>query len=127
MHTYSEALELALISARNARFTSNKQTARELWKMAQEYQAEAATLGNGKLALCRPPASGDRSLVPVAIVEGIKLAPEPPLRSRGGPLTFDPRIEYGLVALASKLLLLPLLLDPRLLMGVHVRQAVTRH
>jgi hypothetical protein len=65
----------------------------------------------------------------VAIVEGIKLAPEPPLRSRGGPMTFDPRIEYGLVPLASKLLLLllPLLLDPRLLIGVHVRQAVTRH
>jgi hypothetical protein len=29
MHTYSEALKLALMSARNARFTSNKQTARE--------------------------------------------------------------------------------------------------
>jgi hypothetical protein len=38
MRTYREALELALMSARNARLTSDKQTARELWKMAQEYQ-----------------------------------------------------------------------------------------
>ena len=45
MHTYSEALELALMSARNARLTSEKRTARELWKIAQEYQAEAARLG----------------------------------------------------------------------------------
>jgi hypothetical protein len=49
MHTYSEALELALISARNARFTTNKETACELWKIAQEYRAEAAKLGDGKL------------------------------------------------------------------------------
>jgi hypothetical protein len=45
MHTYSEAFELAVISAHNARITSDKPTARELWKMAQEYQAEAAQLG----------------------------------------------------------------------------------
>ena len=63
----------------------------------------------------------------MAIVEGIELAPEPPLLGRGGSLTFNPRIKDGLDALASKLLLLPLLLDPRLLIGVHVRQAVTRH
>jgi hypothetical protein len=49
MHTFSEALELALMSARNVRFTSNKQAAHELWKIAQEYQAEAAKLGDGKL------------------------------------------------------------------------------
>jgi hypothetical protein len=35
--------------ARNARFSSNKQVVRELWKMAQEYQSEAAKLGDGKL------------------------------------------------------------------------------
>ena len=46
MHTYSEAVELASMSARNARSASTKQAARELWKMAQEYQAEAAKLGN---------------------------------------------------------------------------------
>jgi hypothetical protein len=45
MHTYSEVLELAIMSARNARLASTKQAARELWKIAQEYQAEAAKLG----------------------------------------------------------------------------------
>jgi hypothetical protein len=36
------------MSARNARSASTKQVARELWKMAQEYQADAAKLGNGR-------------------------------------------------------------------------------
>jgi hypothetical protein len=45
MHTYSEAFELATMCARNARLASTKQVAQELWKMAQEYQAEAANLG----------------------------------------------------------------------------------
>jgi hypothetical protein len=45
MRTYSEALELALMSARNARSASTKKVAGELWKMAKEYQAEAAKLG----------------------------------------------------------------------------------
>jgi hypothetical protein len=54
MRTYSEALELALMSAPNARLASNRQAARELWKIAQEYQAEAAKLGDGK-----PPDIGD--------------------------------------------------------------------
>jgi hypothetical protein len=49
MRTYKEALELATMCARNACLSSNKQVARELWKMAQEYQAEAAKLDNGKL------------------------------------------------------------------------------
>jgi hypothetical protein len=49
MRTYSEVLELALMSARNARLCSNKQVARELWRTALEYQAEAAKLGDGKL------------------------------------------------------------------------------
>ena len=59
MRTYSEAFELALMSARNARSASTKQVARELWKMAQEYQAEAAAkLGNGRvLDLGSPPDS----------------------------------------------------------------------
>jgi hypothetical protein len=56
MRTYSEALELAVMSARNARLASNKQVARELWKMAQEYQAEVAKLGNGRVPdLGNPP------------------------------------------------------------------------
>jgi hypothetical protein len=45
MHTYSEALELAMMSARNARISTDKRVAQELWKMAQEYHAEAAKLG----------------------------------------------------------------------------------
>jgi hypothetical protein len=45
MHTYTEVLELAIMSARNARLASTKQVAQELWKIAQEYQAEAAKLG----------------------------------------------------------------------------------
>jgi hypothetical protein len=49
MRTYSEAFELALMSARNARSAGTKQVARELWKMAQEYQAEVAKLGNGRV------------------------------------------------------------------------------
>jgi hypothetical protein len=36
-------------SKRNARYTSNKQTACELWKIAKEYRAEAAKLGDGGL------------------------------------------------------------------------------
>jgi hypothetical protein len=49
MRTYDKVLELALMSARNARSASTEQAARELWKMAQEYQAEAAKLGNGRV------------------------------------------------------------------------------
>ena len=49
MRTYSEALELAIMCARNARLTSNRQVARELWKMAQEYRAEVAKLGDGRV------------------------------------------------------------------------------
>jgi len=46
MHPYSEALELAIMSARNARISTDKRVAQELWKMAQEYRAEAAKLGD---------------------------------------------------------------------------------
>jgi hypothetical protein len=59
MRTYSEALELALTSARNARLTSDKRTAREFWKMAQEYQAEAAELGDSGPPDLGDPPSGD--------------------------------------------------------------------
>jgi hypothetical protein len=44
MRTYSEACELAMMSARNSHHSTDKQVARELWKMAQEYQTEAAKL-----------------------------------------------------------------------------------
>ena len=49
MRTYEELLELANLCARNARISSEKEVARELWKMAQEYQAEATKLNNGRL------------------------------------------------------------------------------
>jgi hypothetical protein len=54
MRTYSEALELVVMSARCARGASNNQVARELWKIAQEYQVEAAKLNGGT-----PPDIGD--------------------------------------------------------------------
>jgi hypothetical protein len=34
MHTYSEALNLAMMCVRNAHLSSDKEVARELWKMA---------------------------------------------------------------------------------------------
>ena len=58
MRTYDEALELAVMSARNARLSANKQVARELWKIAQEYQAEAAKLANGRLPDIGDPPQG---------------------------------------------------------------------
>jgi len=58
MRAYNEALQLALMSARNARQTSDNQTARELWRIAQEYQAEAAKLGEGKLPDIGDPPQG---------------------------------------------------------------------
>ena len=58
MHTFSEVLELAMMSARNARCASTKQVARELWKIAQEYQAKAAELDNGRLPDLGDPPQG---------------------------------------------------------------------
>jgi hypothetical protein len=49
MRTNYDVFELAVMSARRARGASNRQTARELWKIAQEYQAEAAKLNGGTL------------------------------------------------------------------------------
>jgi hypothetical protein len=49
MDTHNEAFELATMCARNARLAANKRVARELWKMAQEYQAEAAKFENGRM------------------------------------------------------------------------------
>jgi hypothetical protein len=48
MLTYSEALGLAMMCAKNARLCTEKAVARELWKMAQEYQAEAAELDEAR-------------------------------------------------------------------------------
>jgi hypothetical protein len=49
MRTYEELLELASLCARNARISSDREVARELWKMAREYEVEAAKLDNGRL------------------------------------------------------------------------------
>jgi hypothetical protein len=46
------------MSAGNARSASTKQAARELWKIAQEYQAEAAKLDNGRLPDLGDPPQG---------------------------------------------------------------------
>jgi hypothetical protein len=58
MRTHSEGLELAIMCARNARLSSNKQVAHELWNMAQEYQFEAAKLDNGRLPDIGDPPQG---------------------------------------------------------------------
>jgi hypothetical protein len=58
MRTNYDVFELAVMSARCARGASNKQTARELWKIAQEYQAEAAKLNGGTLPDIGDPPQG---------------------------------------------------------------------
>jgi hypothetical protein len=56
MRAYAEAFELAMMSARYSRLAANKRVARELWKMAQEYQAQAAKLDSGRMPdLGNPP------------------------------------------------------------------------
>ena len=49
MQTYSAIVELARICASQASFTVDREVARELWRMALEYQYKAAALDNGKL------------------------------------------------------------------------------
>jgi hypothetical protein len=56
--TYSETVKLAQMSARSARCASNKRVAQELWKIAQEYQFEAAKLNGGTLPDIGDPPQG---------------------------------------------------------------------
>jgi len=49
VRTYDDVTELARICAFNARIASSGAVAIELWKMAREYQQEAAKLDGGKL------------------------------------------------------------------------------
>jgi hypothetical protein len=49
MLTYEELLELARSSAHQARITSSRDVVAVLWRMAEEYQEEAAKLDGGKL------------------------------------------------------------------------------
>jgi hypothetical protein len=58
VRTYTEAVELAVMSARCARSASTKRVAQELWKIAQEYQAEAAKLNGGTLPDIGDPPQG---------------------------------------------------------------------
>jgi hypothetical protein len=46
MHKYRDLVELAQMCAHNARSAATEEVARELWQMAEEYQAKAATLGS---------------------------------------------------------------------------------
>ena len=48
MQTYSVLLEFARKFANQARVTTDREVARELWRMAIEYQYKAAALDNGK-------------------------------------------------------------------------------
>ena len=55
MLTYDElVVELASLCARNARITTSKDVADELWRMAREYRDQAARLGEA-------PELGDKS------------------------------------------------------------------
>jgi hypothetical protein len=47
MRSRDDAAELARICAMNARAANSEQVASELWRMATEYQAEAAKLAGG--------------------------------------------------------------------------------
>ena len=58
MRTYYDVFELAVMSARCARGASNKKVARELWKIAQEYQAEAAKVDSDRVPDIGEPPQG---------------------------------------------------------------------
>jgi hypothetical protein len=45
MLNYDEPVELAKLCSRNSRITMSREVATELWRMAKEYQAQAAKLG----------------------------------------------------------------------------------
>ena len=46
MLIYEDLVELARMCARDARITTTREVADELWRMAKEYQAQAAELGD---------------------------------------------------------------------------------
>ena len=56
MPTHEDLAELAKICARHARGATDKDVATVLWKMAEDYQAEAVKLDSGKsLEVGEPP------------------------------------------------------------------------
>jgi hypothetical protein len=48
MQSYEQLVELAKLCANQSRVSFSKETAAELWRMAKEYQAEAAKLNGDK-------------------------------------------------------------------------------
>jgi hypothetical protein len=57
MHTQASLVVLAKICAQQAHITQVREVARELWRMALEYQGKAAALDNGQLPDIGPPPS----------------------------------------------------------------------
>jgi len=55
MQTYASLAELARICAEQAHYTRDRDVARELWRMALEYQRKAAALDSGKPPDIGPP------------------------------------------------------------------------
>jgi hypothetical protein len=60
MRTYKELVDLATSCANSARLATSPEVAREFWRMAMDYQDEAAKLSGGK-----PPSIGDPPIVVV--------------------------------------------------------------
>jgi hypothetical protein len=54
MRTRRELIELAELCADQARLAQNEDVARELWRMAREFQQKAAQLDGSKLANIDP-------------------------------------------------------------------------
>jgi hypothetical protein len=58
MHNHKKAAELAVMCAHNARSSTSRDVADELWRMAKEYQAEAAKLdGTERVDIGEQPSS----------------------------------------------------------------------
>ena len=55
MLTYDDLVELARLCARNSRIATSRDVADELWRMAREYQAQAANLGSAPELGDEPP------------------------------------------------------------------------
>jgi hypothetical protein len=58
VQTYIALVELAWICASQAHFTADREAARELWRMALEYQHKATALDNGRPPDVGPPPAG---------------------------------------------------------------------
>jgi len=63
MRTYKELVDLAISCADTSRLTTSPEVASQLWRMAMDYQEEAAKLNDGKL-----PNIGDPPIVVVTRV-----------------------------------------------------------